>query len=137
MEVDLRSGDAPALRALEKQFRQAVQDAVAEENTRWHSQALTVVDRNRRHASGRPCAADRADRSGGRLGLEGARICRVSFAEGSTDANLPLSLGIPALTIDTGGRGKRAHTENETFDATDAWKGTQRALLLSVVLAQP
>jgi di/tripeptidase len=61
----------------------------------------------------------------------------VSFAEGSTDANLPLSLGIPALTIDAGGRGSGAHTENEMFDATDAWKGTQRAVLLSIVLAQP
>jgi di/tripeptidase len=61
----------------------------------------------------------------------------ISFAEGSTDANLPLSLGIPSLTIDTGGRGSGAHTENETFDATDAWKGTQRAILLTIVLAQP
>ena len=42
MEVDLRSGDAVSLRALEKQFRQAVQDAVTQENARWSSQALTV-----------------------------------------------------------------------------------------------
>jgi tripeptide aminopeptidase len=61
----------------------------------------------------------------------------LSFAEGSTDANLPLSLGIPAVTIDAGGRGSGAHTENETYDATDAWKGTQRAILLTVALAQP
>jgi hypothetical protein len=61
----------------------------------------------------------------------------VSFAEGSTDSNLPLSLGIPAITIDSGGRGSGAHTERETFDATEAWKGTQRAVLLAVVLAQP
>ena len=61
----------------------------------------------------------------------------VTFSEGSTDANLPLSLGIPALTIDSGGRGQGAHTDSESYDATDAWKGTQRAVLLSVVLAQP
>ena len=61
----------------------------------------------------------------------------LSFSEGSTDANLPLSLGIPAVTIDAGGRGSGAHTENETYDATDAWKGTQRAILLTVALAQP
>ena len=61
----------------------------------------------------------------------------LTYSEGSTDSNLPLSLGIPALTIDTGGRGSGAHTEDETFDATDAWKGTQRAVLLAVVLAQP
>ena len=44
MEVDLRSGDTAALRALEKQFRQAVADAVAQENARWNSSALTVDD---------------------------------------------------------------------------------------------
>src|SRR3990170_950334 len=42
MEVDLRSGDTASLRALEKQFRQAVNDAAAEENARWGSSALTV-----------------------------------------------------------------------------------------------
>jgi hypothetical protein len=61
----------------------------------------------------------------------------VSFAEGSTDSNLPLSLGIPAITIDTGGNGSGAHTDQESFDTTDAWKGTQRALLLTIALAQP
>jgi tripeptide aminopeptidase len=61
----------------------------------------------------------------------------IVFSEGSTDANLPLSLGIPSLTIDTGGTGSGVHTEQEAFDTTDAWKGTQRALLLAVVLAQP
>ena len=43
MEVDLRSGDMASLRALEKQFRQAVNDAVAQENARWNSSALTVT----------------------------------------------------------------------------------------------
>src|SRR5688572_18429434 len=43
MEVDPRSGDSASLRALEKQFRQAVNDAVAHENTRWNSGALTVT----------------------------------------------------------------------------------------------
>ena len=41
MEVDLRSGDMTSLRALEKQFRQAVNEAVAQENSRWNSSALT------------------------------------------------------------------------------------------------
>ena len=136
MEVDLRSGDASGLRALEKQFRQAVQDAVAEENTRWHSQALTVsIETVGMRPAGRmPPTAPIVQAA---VSASKALNLPVSFAEGSTDANLPLSLGIPALTIDTGGRGEGVHTESETFDATDAWKGTQRAVLLSVVLAQP
>jgi tripeptide aminopeptidase len=136
MEVDLRSSDAPALRALEKQFRQAVHAAVAQENTRWHSQALTVsIETVGMRPAGRvPAAAPIVQAA---IAVSKALNLPLSFAEGSTDANFPLSLGIPALTIDTGGRGENTHTENETFDATDAWKGTQRALLLSVVLAQP
>jgi tripeptide aminopeptidase len=136
MEVDLRSGDAQALRALEKQFRHAVQAAVAEENTRWQSQALTAsVETVGMRPAGRvPPTAPIVQAA---VSVSKALNLPLSFAEGSTDANLPLSLGIPALTIDTGGRGEAAHTENEMFDATDAWKGTQRALLLGVVLAQP
>ncbi|HKY21227.1 MAG TPA: M20/M25/M40 family metallo-hydrolase [Vicinamibacterales bacterium] len=136
MEVDLRSGDAPALRALEKQFRQAVQEAVAAENTRWQSQALTVsIETVGSRPAGRlPVTAPIVQAA---VSVSKALDLPVSFAEGSTDANLALSLGIPALTIDTGGHGQGAHTEAEMFDATDAWKGTQRAVLLSIVLAQP
>jgi tripeptide aminopeptidase len=136
MEVDLRSGSASSLGALEKRFRQAVQDAVTEENDRWHSQALTAsIDAVGRRPAGRvPVTAPIVQAA---VSVSTALNLPVSFAEGSTDANFPLSLGIPALTIDTGGRGQGAHTEAEMFDATDAWKGTQRAVLLSVVLAQP
>jgi len=136
MEIDLRSGDASGLRALEKQFQQAVQDAVAAENLRWRSQALTVsIETVGMRPAGRlPANAPIVQAA---VSVSRALNLPVTFAEGSTDANLPISLGIPALTIDTGGRGQGAHTEHETFDATDAWKGTQRAVLLSVVLAQP
>jgi hypothetical protein len=48
-----------------------------------------------------------------------------------------MSLGIPAVTIDGGGTGNGAHTADETFDTTDSWRGTQRALLLAIALAQP
>ena len=61
----------------------------------------------------------------------------VSLDEGSTDANYPMSLGIQAITIDGGGRGTNAHALTETFDTTDSWKGSQRALLLAIALAQP
>lgn len=136
MEVDLRSGDAAVLRGLEKQFRQVVNEAVAEENARWHSQALTAsIETVGMRPAGRVPA--NAPIVLAAVSVSKALSLPVSFSEGSTDSNLPLSLGIPALTIDTGGRGKGAHTESEMFDATDAWKGTQRAVLLSIVLAQP
>jgi tripeptide aminopeptidase len=136
MEVDLRSGDASALRTLEKQFRQAVQDAVVEENARWNSSALTVsIDVVGMRPAGRlPSTAPIVQAA---VSVSKALNLPISFSEGSTDSNLPLSLGVPALTIDTGGRGSGAHTQNEMFDATEAWKGTQRAVLLAIALAQP
>jgi tripeptide aminopeptidase len=136
MEVDLRSSDAPTLRALELQFRQAVEAAAVQENARWRSQALTVsMDLVGERPVGRtPLSAPLVETA---VSVSKALNLPVSFAEGSTDANLPMSLGIPAITIDTGGRGSGVHTEDELFDTTDAWKGSQRALLLAVALAQP
>ena len=136
MEVDLRSGDTAALRTLEKQFRQAVADAVAQENARWNSSALTAaIEVVGMRPAGRLSSAAPIVQAA--ISVSKALSLPLSFSEGSTDANLPLSLGIPAVTIDAGGRGSGAHTDNETYDATDAWKGTQRAILLTVALAQP
>jgi hypothetical protein len=60
----------------------------------------------------------------------------VGLGEGSTDANIPINMNIPAITIGGGGRGTDAHALTEAFDTTDAWKGAQNALLLTIALAQ-
>jgi tripeptide aminopeptidase len=59
------------------------------------------------------------------------------LSEGSTDANLPMSLKIPAISIGGGGRSIENHAPQEAFDSRDSWKGTQNALLLTIALAQP
>ena len=56
--------------------------------------------------------------------------------EGSTDSNVPMHVGIPAITIGGGGRGTGAHSLDETFDTKDSYMGTQRGLLLAVALAR-
>ena len=79
MEVDLRSGDTASLRALEKQFRQAVKDAVAQENARWNSSALTVsIETVGMRPAGRLPVVG-ADRSSGDLRLEGAEPASCRF----------------------------------------------------------
>jgi tripeptide aminopeptidase len=55
--------------------------------------------------------------------------------EGSTDSNVPIGLGIPAVTIDAGGAATGTHTIAETFDTANSWQGTARALLLAIALA--
>jgi len=61
----------------------------------------------------------------------------VTLDEGSTDSNIPMNMGIAAITIDGGGRGSGAHALDEAFDSTNSWQGTQRALLIALALAQP
>jgi acetylornithine deacetylase/succinyl-diaminopimelate desuccinylase-like protein len=134
MEVDMRSADQASLTSLDAKFHRAVDDAVAAENARWNSRALTADNRSWEPAR-RPRRVPRR-RAGG--GLRDARALGFrSMDEGSTDANYPQSLGIPAITIDGGGRGRSAHALDESFDTTNSWQGTQRALLLAIALAQP
>jgi acetylornithine deacetylase/succinyl-diaminopimelate desuccinylase-like protein len=136
MEVDLRSSDKAALAALDASFQKSVNAALAEENDRWSNRgrlALEITGVGNRPA-GR-VAADapivQAALSVTRaLGLEGR------LDEGSTDSNLAMSLGIPAITIDGGGSATGTHTTAETFDSTGSWQGTARALLVAIALAR-
>ena len=63
------------------------------------------------------------------------RAPRVTFAGSSTDSNLAMSLGIPAVTIGGGGEGGNWHSRNEWYKPVDGWLGPQSALLTTLVLA--
>jgi acetylornithine deacetylase/succinyl-diaminopimelate desuccinylase-like protein len=52
----------------------------------------------------------------------------------STDSNMPMSLGIPAITMGGGGSGGGAHSTEEWFDPTNAHLGPQLAFLLTLAL---
>ena len=136
MEVDLRSSDKAALAALDASFLRSLNAALAEENDRWGNSGRLVLEiaavGNRpagRVAADAPIvqAALSVTRA---LGLEGR------LDEGSTDSNMAMSLGIPAITIDGGGSATGTHTTSETFDSTDSWQGTARALLVAIALAR-
>jgi len=54
----------------------------------------------------------------------------------STDANVPMALGIPAITIDGGGLGGGAHSLGEWYDdGPNGWLGPQWAALVVAGLA--
>jgi len=136
MEVDLRSSDTAALQSLETKFRAAVDSGVAEENQRWGtprsvSAAIELV-------GSRPSGAMSNDAPIVQTAWAVARALGISpsLAEGSSDSNVPISLKIPAITVGSGGNGTGIHAPDEAFDTTDAWKGTQNALLLTIALAQ-
>ena len=54
----------------------------------------------------------------------------------STDANVPISLGIPAIALGAGGRGGDVHTVGEWYDNTDGTLGLARALTVVVTAAE-
>ena len=107
----------------------------------------TCIDRslqmeNERATGGRVSARFKevGSRPGGRL-AEGASILRCIRAVdahlgvkshldcASTDANIPLSLGLPAISIGAGGQGGGAHTPNEWFHPDGREIGLKRILL--------
>ena len=59
-----------------------------------------------------------------------------SLREGSTDANVPMNMNIPAITIGAGGSESGAHTLDESFNTTNSWEGTKRAVFLAIALAR-
>jgi len=135
MEVDMRSSDAAALASVDASFQQAVDRALAGENERWSRGALTV---DKTLVGDRPAGRtpDTAAIVRATVSVTRALGLAVSLDEGSTDSNIPMSLGIPAVTIDGGGRGAGAHSLGETFDGTGSVDGTRRAVLLAIALAQ-
>jgi tripeptide aminopeptidase len=137
MEVDMRSSDPAALGSLDAKFHRAVDAAVAEENARWGAQqTVTAVNEL---VGDRPVGLTPATAPIVQTAQAVARVLGLdaSLGEGSTDANVPMSLKIPAITIGGGGRSSDSHAPGEAFDSTDSWKGTQNAVLLTLALAQP
>ena len=136
MEVDMRSSDPVSLATVDASFQKAVDAAVVEENQRWGGKpTITVV---KELVGDRPAGSTPENSPIVRNGLAAATALgfTATLGEGSTDSNMPMSLKIPAITIGGGGRGRDAHALTESFDVTDAWMGTQHALLLVVSLLQ-
>jgi acetylornithine deacetylase/succinyl-diaminopimelate desuccinylase-like protein len=136
MELDMRSSDPASLVAVDASIQKAIDAAVMEENARWGKPGtITVV---KELVGDRPAGSTPENSAIVRHGLATATVLgfNANLGEGSTDSNIPMSLNVPSITIGGGGRGRDAHALTESFDTTDAWMGTQYALLLTVALAQ-
>lgn len=128
MAVDIRSDDMGALLDTEKKVMAAIDEAVSEENKRWNVTTLSAATRligdrpGGRTPSDSPIV-EAAIRSNGAFGY------KTLLSGASTDANVPMSLGIPAIIIGSGGKTGGFHALSEWIDVTDGWKGAQNALL--------
>jgi tripeptide aminopeptidase len=134
-EMDMRSASPSALQAIDQKFHRAVDEAVKEEDARWKKNVLSV---DKALVGNRPAGQTPANSPIVQAAISVTRALgfAVTLDEGSTDSNIPMNLGIPAITIDGGGRGREAHALGESFDSTNSWQGSQRALLLAIALAQ-
>ena len=130
MEVDMRSVSDERLRGIDAILHDAVRDGVAEENAaRAHGDSLTVE------------LELVGDRPSGEIPLSDPLVQRASAAIAhfgfeprpgisSTDANIPISRGIPAVTLGGGGVGFGAHSLQEWWLDRDSETAIKRTLLI-------
>lgn len=139
MLIDMRSDDWNELLKLKVRIMQAIDEAVAEENKRWEVTSedekifIEIICKGER-----PAGTQNPQCGIVKTAFNVAKILGITPElryESSTDANIPISLGIPAITVGRGGREGKMHTLDEWFVPEKAWLGPQRDLLLILALS--
>ena len=133
LEVDVRSSSPDVLARCAEEMRLVVRAAAREENQR-RAPGTSSLTYSISVIGDRPCGELPADDPLVRAAIDAtAAIGRTAtLAMASTDANVPISLGIPAIAIGAGGRGGGVHTPGEWYDNTDGPLGIARALTVVV-----
>jgi len=136
VKVDLRSEQETQVRVMEVALKDAVQSGVKEENAaaRANSESLKA---NFRSLGVRPSGKlpDNSPLLDTIRSVDTFLGSRSRLESSSTDANIPLSLNIPAVSIGGGGKGGGSHTPAEWYDATGREVGLKRVFLITVALA--
>jgi acetylornithine deacetylase/succinyl-diaminopimelate desuccinylase-like protein len=136
LELDLRSEAQETIAAAESACRRIAAEAVeaANRERRPGTNALSLrIELIGDRPSGRisedaplVAAAAAATRAVG---------ARPELVASSTDSNVPMSLGVPAVTLGAGGESGGIHTAEEWFCGRDAARGVERALLTVLAMA--
>jgi tripeptide aminopeptidase len=136
VKVDLRSEDESELARLESTLRDTMRSGLRQEIEAANASA-DALELNFRSLGSRPAGKlpedsplletiQNVDRYLGN---------RSRLERSSTDANIPLSLGIPAASLGSGGKGSGSHTLSEWYDATGRNLGLKRLYLTALALA--
>jgi acetylornithine deacetylase/succinyl-diaminopimelate desuccinylase-like protein len=136
MVVDMRSVSGEEIDKLESFLKRVVEIAVREENlqramsgTNLSYELELVGDRPSGETAAGSQIVQAAIECSRALGIEPRLDCS------STDSNIPISLGVPAITIGAGGMSNNCHTLTEWYDPAGRELGLKRLLLLTVALA--
>ena len=131
MDVDLRSAAADELQRLDAFFRRAAREAVDEENAGRRA-GDPPLELDMKLIGDRPSGETPTDSPIVRMAEEATRSLGYNprLDRSSTDSNVAISLGIPAITIGAGGSSGNSHTLDEWYDARGRDLGLKRALLV-------
>jgi acetylornithine deacetylase/succinyl-diaminopimelate desuccinylase-like protein len=142
---DLRSTSSEELVCLEVELHRAIEDAVLAANRAAaelrmrppNAQAAFTIERIGDRPAGRlENASNGQTLYDDLLAVDRHLGIRTEPRIASTDANIPLSLGVAAVSIGAGGDGGGIHTRNEWYDATHREQALKRILLLLMLTAE-
>jgi len=130
MEVDMRSESNERLSAIDKLLQAAVQKGLAEENQMKHFGADLTVDV--KLIGDRPSGTGDPNSAFVQRAIASTTFLKASpsLDVGSTNSNIPISKGVPAATIGTGGKAGGAHSLHEWWLDDKSYEAAQRTLLL-------
>jgi acetylornithine deacetylase/succinyl-diaminopimelate desuccinylase-like protein len=137
MVIDMRSVSGTEIEKLEAYLRRVVEIAVREENSQ-RAMSGTSLTCEFDEVGDRPSGETPVDSRIVRAAIECSRVLGIEprLDCSSTDSNIPISLGIPAITLGVGGLSNNCHSLTEWYEPVGRELGLKRLLLLTVLLAE-
>lgn len=137
MVVDVRSISSLEIDKLETYLRRVVEVAVREENSQ-RAMSGTTLTFDLEQVGDRPSGETPIDSTIVRAAIESSRLLGIEprLDCSSTDSNIPISLGIPAITLGVGGISGNCHSLAEWYEPVGRELGLKRLLLLTLALAR-
>jgi acetylornithine deacetylase/succinyl-diaminopimelate desuccinylase-like protein len=131
LEIDLRSSSAAILGTLGSRITEIIREAAVAENQR-SAPGMSPLRANVTIIGDRPCGELAESHPLVQMAIRATRGVErePDLAMSSTDANVPISLGIPAIAIGAGGKGGDTHTASEWFENVDGIRGVARAMAI-------
>ena len=138
MVVDIRSVSSDEIEKLEAYLRRVVEIAAREENSQ-RSMSGTSLTCEFEQVGDRPSGETPVNSRIVRAAIECSRALGIEprLDCSSTDSNIPISLGIPAITVGVGGISSNCHSLTEWYEPAGRELGLKRLLMLTVALAKP
>jgi len=136
LDLDLRSEDPKALAQLDVTVGAALDRALDDENRR-RASGTPPLRLERQPVGDRPSGVTPRTHPLVQAAVAANRVLGrdAELASASTDANVPIALGIPAIALGAGGKAGDAHLATEWYENTEGALGLVRALLVTAAMA--